>query len=167
MKGLLAGLLVLSPVMAGAQELEFDIGHTQACLADAVGPGERADCAGAAARACMETPAGGSTVGMGGCLYMEYEWWDARLNAVYRDVRASDRAEDAAYGDMPGAGRLAETLREMQRAWIAFRDATCEYERAQWGGGTGGGPAATDCLMRMTAEQVIYLEARRDEGMGR
>ncbi|MDF0599212.1 DUF1311 domain-containing protein [Psychromarinibacter sp. C21-152] len=168
MKRLILSLPVLLAALPGqAQELEFDISHTERCLAAAEDRAAREACAGTSAQACMETPAGGSTVGMGGCLWNEYQWWDDRLNAVYRDLRASDRAEDAEYGDMPGAGRLVETLRDMQRAWIDFRDATCDYERAQWGGGTGGGPAATRCLMRMTAEQVFYLEARRDAGGGR
>ena len=51
----------------------------------------------------------------------------------------------------------------MQRAWIEYRDATCAYEAAQWGGGTGAGPAFAGCLMRLTAEQALYLEY---EGMG-
>jgi uncharacterized protein YecT (DUF1311 family) len=46
---------------------------------------------------------------------------------------------------------VAEALRDMQRAWIAYRDASCDYERAQWGGGTGGGPATAGCLMRTRA----------------
>ena len=49
----------------------------------------------------------------------------------------------------------------MQRAWIGWRDATCDYERAQWGGGTGGGPATVACLMRLTGEQALYLETVR------
>ncbi|MFT5363966.1 MAG: hypothetical protein ACI9VX_001592 [Dinoroseobacter sp.] len=51
----------------------------------------------------------------------------------------------------------------MQRAWIEYRDATCSYEAAQWGGGTGAGPAFAGCLTRLTAEQALYLEF---EGMG-
>jgi uncharacterized protein YecT (DUF1311 family) len=52
-----------------------------------------------------------------------------------------------------------DALKNMQRAWIAYRDATCDYERSHWGGGTGGGPATVSCLMYMTAEQALYLEA--------
>jgi len=55
----------------------------------------------------------------------------------------------------------AEALRDMQRAWIAFRDATCTYEASQWSGGTGQGPAYEGCVMRMTAEQTLYLERQR------
>jgi uncharacterized protein YecT (DUF1311 family) len=48
----------------------------------------------------------------------------------------------------------------MQRAWIGYRDAACDYERAQWGGGSGGGPATAGCLMRLTGEQALALEGR-------
>ena len=48
----------------------------------------------------------------------------------------------------------------MQRAWIAWRDAACLYEVSQWGGGTGGGPAGADCMMRLAGEQALALEDR-------
>jgi uncharacterized protein YecT (DUF1311 family) len=54
----------------------------------------------------------------------------------------------------------AVALREMQRAWIAWRDAACDYEVSQWGGGTGGGPAWSQCAMQMTGEQALALEER-------
>jgi uncharacterized protein YecT (DUF1311 family) len=57
-------------------------------------------------------------------------------------------------------------LRDMQRTWIAYRDAACAYERSQWGGGTGGGPATADCLMRMTAAQALALEQRLAQRRG-
>ncbi|KMW56504.1 hypothetical protein AIOL_001458 [Candidatus Rhodobacter oscarellae] len=77
---------------------------------------------------------------------------------MYRELRAQERREDASGGTPKGAPRQADLLRDMQRAWITFRDRTCDYERAQWGGGTGGGPAYTNCLMVQTAKQTIYLE---------
>jgi uncharacterized protein YecT (DUF1311 family) len=55
---------------------------------------------------------------------------------------------------------MAPALQEMQRAWIAFRDTTCQYEVTQWGGGTGSGPAFADCRMRTTARQALTLEDR-------
>ena len=55
---------------------------------------------------------------------------------------------------------VAEALRAMQRAWIAYRDASCDYERAQWAGGTGGGPATAACLMRHTGVKALELEGK-------
>jgi uncharacterized protein YecT (DUF1311 family) len=164
--GRLLALLALLGVSAGtsaaAQDLPFDIRATESCVAAAPDPRAQRTCIGASATECMATPAGSSTYGMGGCLDAELTWWDDRLNQVYRDLRARDARDDAANQGLPGAASQAEALRDMQRAWIAFRDASCHYERVQWGGGTGGGPAALDCLMRMTAEQAIFLE----EAMG-
>ena len=90
---------------------------------------------------------------MSGCLDRELQYWDAKLNENY--ASALRRARDAD-GDTDGAPS-ATALREMQRAWIPFRDATCDYERSQWGGGTGGGPATSSCLMRLTGQQALYL----------
>ena len=107
---------------------------------------------------CMTAnQSGGSTVGMGGCLSKELDWWDARLNAAYGALMKREKADDAEYGG-EGIPAKAPALRAMQRAWIAWRDATCDYERSQWGGGTGGGPATVGCLMRLTGEQALYLE---------
>ncbi len=152
-------LVALAAVPAAAQELRFDIGDTLRCIDTSGTYEEMESCIGASANACMAaTDMGGTTIGMSGCLDRELSFWDERLNIVYRNLREQERREDADMADLPGAPKQAEALRDMQRAWIAFRDATCDYERAQWGGGTGGGPATVGCLMRMTGEQVIYLE---------
>ena len=50
----------------------------------------------------------------------------------------------------------------MQRKWIDFRDAACAFEASKWGGGTGGGPAATQCHLTLTAQQYLRLGADMD-----
>lgn len=141
------------------QDLIFDMRQTLACLDAAAGAGAARNCIGASADACINaTDMGGTTVGMGGCIDKELAYWDGRLNASYRELRARDRAEDADFGNSAGYVNQANALRDMQRAWIGWRDATCDYERAQWGGGTGGGPALLGCLMRLTGGQALYLE---------
>ena len=167
-----AGLLALAlaaPVPLHAQSkdddpLRFDGALTQACLD---GGGWR-DCIGVAANACMEaTPGGGSTVGMTGCVAREADWWDARLNAEYQALMTRERAADDEWQPIPGLlprPSGAETLRTAQRAWIAWRDATCAYEELQWWGGTGASGAAEGCRMRLTAEQVLTLMSWQAEG---
>jgi uncharacterized protein YecT (DUF1311 family) len=153
----MAALLAVAPaVPAAAQDaLVFDIGATAACVA---GGGGR-DCIGLASAACMQVGPGGTTAGISGCLERELDWWDARLNAAYGALMARDRAADAEMKRLGAAApSQAEALRAMQRAWIAWRDTTCDYERAQWGGGTGGGPATHACLVQRTGEQALYLE---------
>ena len=140
---------------AHAQEMRFDPAPTEACLAAQAG--DPASCIGHAADACMlENPQGETTIGMGFCLSQEWRWWDARLEGVYGALMDLHRQTDAG-GTAPS---LTDSLTAMQRAWIAYRDAACAYERAQWDGGTGGGPATAACLMRLTGVQALELEGR-------
>ena len=157
-------LFALLPAPLQAQDLAFDIGATEACLAAADSDAARFDCAGTSAAACARSPDGGTTVGTGFCYGREADYWDARLNAAFAALRSAERAmmdEMAAIG-----ARVPDTvdaLRDMQRAWIGYRDASCAYEYATWGGGTGGGPATSACLMRETARQTLKLETRMRE----
>lgn len=153
----LAALILLAPAPAAAQSLVFDGANIDTCLQD---QGDRA-CIGVESARCMEeTPGGYSTAGMAGCLSAELDWWDADLNARYQDLRAQEQQGDADWTDIPGMTPRpdgADVLRDMQRAWIAFRDAACFYEEIQWWGGTGAGPAGTSCRMTLTAEQALRL----------
>lgn len=143
---------------AGAQELLYSNTATETCLANA---GTPQGCIGLSAQMCMEqTPGGGSTAAMSGCLSRELDYWDARLNAAYtvllnQQKKAEADAKTYGYSEPP----RVEPLRVMQRAWITFRDAKCDFERSQWGGGTGGGPATVSCLMETTANQTLFLES--------
>jgi uncharacterized protein YecT (DUF1311 family) len=105
----------------------------------------------------MNTTSGGySTVAMTGCLDREIGFWDRMLNATYKTALERAAESDAANAGM-NAPSQQEALRDMQRAWIPFRDASCAYARSQWGGGTGGGPAALACYLDLTARQAILL----------
>ena len=162
MRGL-AVIVALAASGAGAQELAFSAAMTEACIAnESEGGDPYGTCVGMAADACMAQPGGYSTVGMSTCFEHERKFWDARLNAAYQRVRDEARATDAEMKEIgASAASRADALRDMQRAWIAYRDATCDYERSLWGGGTGGGPATVACHMYQTAEQALYLEAQQ------
>lgn len=160
MRPLLAVVLAALALPAQAQELRFSPAATEACLAAG-----GTDCAGKAADACMaENPGGSSTYGMGFCLENERVWWDDRLNATYKALTSLHNRQDktATAAGETTANRQA-ALRDMQRAWIGWRDATCAYAAAQWGGGTGAGPAALSCLLQETARQAQSLEIRLEE----
>ena len=142
--------LISSPVQS--QEFQFSPDATKTCLAS----GTAFElCVGASAAACVEAN-GYATVVDTACYSLEADWWDAQLNTIYPQVMEQAREMDQVNGQY--APSQAEALREMQRAWIAFRDATCRFEASQWGGGTGAGPAFSACRMRITADQVRYLE---------
>ena len=162
MRGLALALMLL-PLPALAEGMKFDGRAVEQCLA---GGGWR-DCVGQAAEQCMQaTPGGYSTVGMGGCLDAERQWWDADLNALYQELleRARDTDAQPPIEGMAPRPSDEEALRAMQRAWIIWRDATCEYEALQWWGGTGAGPAAIGCLMQLTGEQALRLRSMLAEG---
>lgn len=152
------GLTCGWPTAGTAQDLVFNSAITTHCMVDVEGAA-RLDCAGASAMVCMdETPGGDTTVGMGGCLNAEYQFWDAALNDAYRDLLTLYGENDAAM--LAGGWSAPEQvplLKAMQRVWITYRDARCDFERAKWGGGSGGGPATYQCLLEVTAAQTLVL----------
>ncbi|WP_347139601.1 lysozyme inhibitor LprI family protein [Paracoccus sp. SSK6] len=167
MRGLVAALLLASPALAQDPPMPpFDASLVDACLADAAQKApDRRDldyvaCIGAASGPCIESPGGYSTYAMSWCLGQEFDVWDRKLNDSYARVLASAKAADAEMAELGSAAEKQEPLlRQMQRDWIAFRDAACAYERSRWGGGTGGGPASVDCSLQLTAHQYLRLRA--------
>jgi uncharacterized protein YecT (DUF1311 family) len=150
-------MLALTALPASAQDLRFSDRHTEQCLASTSHAGNPADCIGTSAMICMEQPGGESTYGMGFCLDREVQFWDRQLNTTYQQLRAA--MQDADRGLPSHLAVQASSLRDMQRAWIAYRDARCGHEAATWQGGTGAGPAFASCLMHLTGEQALYLSA--------
>lgn len=148
----LLGFLTAAP--AAAQELAYSDYATDACLQSGR---DYTKCIGLSSLQCMQdTPGGFSTYGEGGCLDAELQYWDRLLNTNYKARMASSERNDV---ENTGFGpSQAEALKQMQRAWIPYRDAKCDFERSQWGGGTGGGPATLNCLMNITAHQAVFLE---------
>ncbi|MFQ5438422.1 MAG: lysozyme inhibitor LprI family protein [Paracoccaceae bacterium] len=157
-----ATLAVFGATGAFAQDLVYSDTHTASCLDVGTNAQEKSACIGVSANACMEDTEGGfSTVGIGGCLLRELDYWDASLNANYRALMAEMKKQDAdnaGYG-VTGVQKMADALRAMQRAWIAFRDTSCDFERAKFSNGTGAGPAQLGCLMQMTAERALFLQS--------
>ena len=150
MRSALALILFASPL--AAQDLSYSNDHTLNCINQASEPEGRRGCIGTSARVCIKM-SGGSTIEMSGCLDQERDLWDYALNENYRQAIEKAQRFDAENTH----SKVEPPLREMQRAWIAFRDARCDFEMAQWGGGTGGSPAVTGCLMQATGEQALYL----------
>jgi uncharacterized protein YecT (DUF1311 family) len=143
---------------APAQSLVFDMTRTDNCMAQ--NPRNPSMCIGESVLDCMDrTPGGDSTIGQSGCINAEYEAWDRRLNAVYRHLMKLEKAADIEFADIPYARKKAPLLKKMQRAWIVVRDDKCNYEVAQWMGGTGGGGAFANCLMQETGLQTLYLQS--------
>ena len=155
-------LLLLIAAPAAAQDFAYDPALLTSCLqTNAAKPDS---CIGAASTVCLEGEGGSTTVGMVSCLAAESAQWDGMLNTAYEAVLADAESTDAELKELGSAAEpQAPALREMQRSWIAFRDAACNYEASRWSGGSGAGPAATGCTMELTARQALRLQAYADQ----
>jgi uncharacterized protein YecT (DUF1311 family) len=111
-------------------------------------------CIGIVAEACLDTENGQGTLGMMGCYGRESDVWDSRLNASYREQTAqTESAKDKT---------LARHLRDVQKAWIPWRDATCEVLSVD-GVEIYGSDARIEgvyCLMMLTARQALWVEGK-------
>jgi uncharacterized protein YecT (DUF1311 family) len=115
------------------------------------------------ASACMAQESGQTTLGMSSCLSAEADVWDGFPNAEHRATRTWMKAADVEEAvTFPEFAVRAEKLLEAQRAWIAFRDAECALDFAEWGAGSMRTIAHADCRMRMTAERTLALRGMRE-----
>lgn len=159
MKQLIVWIFLALPALA--EDLPFSPAATEACLEAAETSGAGLDCIGQSAEACYSAEGVYSNYAVGVCYGAEADYWDTRLNAAYGALLEIERSmlEDMRESGLSVPDTVT-ALREMQRAWIPYRDAACWYEYTTWGGGSGGGPASAACLMRVTGAQALALEAR-------
>jgi uncharacterized protein YecT (DUF1311 family) len=104
-----------------------------------------ASCIGVWSTACIQKAGNMSNGVLNDCYDQEAAAWDKRLNIAY--VKALSRMEKDAL----------ENLRKVQRAWIAWRDATCQQPYLVFQG-TMAGPMETWCKLDSTARQAIWME---------
>lgn len=87
-----------------------------------------------------------STYDMKLCESKRYEEQDKRLNDYYKKLMAKN--------DKQGQ----EKLKIAQRAWIAYRDAECDYAADSMRGGTMESLIAMGCLTGKTQERADELK---------
>jgi len=81
-----------------------------------------------------------------GCFAKASVTADRALNALYTKVRTVLSPEES------------RDLLEAQRAWIKYRDLTCNAEYKLYGGGTGGPVTQQACLLAITEERITTLK---------
>jgi len=84
---------------------------------------------------------------------------DQKLNEVYEKVLAhiSESGSDEPYDSKS----WEKTMREAQRAWIAFRDADCKGAvPMEWSGGTATSAAVLGCMTQKTETRAHELAER-------
>jgi uncharacterized protein YecT (DUF1311 family) len=94
---------------------------------------------------CTEKPEGQSNIGTTACYRLEGAIWDNLLNENYKSLAADLDDEQKA------------KLRDMQRAWIAYRDSTCGFYHTKIRG-TMAQPMASACVARETARRAVLLK---------
>ena len=100
---------------------------------------------------------------MNACAAIDFERADAELNAAYRAAIAHARASDRDPLSRPPEGdeRPGEeaSLREAQRAWIAFRDAHCRLQGYEARGGSMEPMIYDGCRAEVTRARTAQLRA--------
>jgi uncharacterized protein YecT (DUF1311 family) len=92
---------------------------------------------------CIEK--NGSNLGTADCYRIETVIWDAILNDNYKELM--EAIDDK--GDQ-------NKLKEMQRAWIAYRDTTCDFYWYKIHGSMSV-PMTAACQLRETARRAMLL----------
>jgi len=89
----------------------------------------------------------GNTPSMKRCAYFHYLAGDIELNKTYTALRKKLTTQQA-----------KDRLKQAQRVWLSFREATCEYEAVGWTGGTGWGVIYNGCKDTLTRERTQKLK---------
>lgn len=93
----------------------------------------------------------------------EQDWLaaDADLNAAYAVARKLMQGIDS---DLEASQRgAADYLRDGQRAWVMFRDATCAAEGYTVRGGSAEPMVIYGCRARLTEQRTADLKAMAEE----
>jgi len=153
--GIAAALAILfawfMPVSSSAQTpkpTEKDVAAIRACAVkykDDLDKVEQQCLFNLVATPCTNKPSHASNAATADCYRTETAIWDDLLNENYKRLAADLDDEQKA------------KLREMQRAWIAYRDSTCGfyYTKIQ---GTMAGPMTAACTARETARRAVLLK---------
>ncbi len=147
--------------VASDNNIKYSNEQVNACLTNAKNPTAERGCIGLSANACIYANQASSTaLGMNKCIKQESKFWDNKLNEVYRSlvVKAKKHDEDRKGYINLGSEGSYPALRDMQRAWIPYRDKTCTYSWSQSYPGSMASMNSVRCEMRMNAEQYIFLK---------
>jgi uncharacterized protein YecT (DUF1311 family) len=117
-------------------------------------------CIGVAATACIQAGGGIGNPVLRDCYERETKVWDGRLNAAFKKLLAqtetflkeTDRAKDVA--------EVVGGYRQIQRVWIAYRDATCRQPGLYFGGGADAAVMSIRCTLEMTGRQAVWVGSR-------
>lgn len=85
------------------------------------------------------------------CSAQDYEREDSKLNKNYKALIAKLETKDK------------EKLKNIQLAWIKFRDLQCDYEASRYEGGSIMPLISSSCLFQMTKQRNKDLKSMLDD----
>lgn len=137
--------LLCHPAQAQEKPRARDSAAVQNCIKSKTGRGWRWEsCIGIVSEPCSKNEASMPPSEVIACYDRERAVWDDILNETYRRLReALDEDQQT-------------KLRDMQRAWIASRDKSCQFiwDVLQ---GTMANPMIAACVTRETGRRALYL----------
>ncbi|TDK39183.1 DUF1311 domain-containing protein [Rhizobium deserti] len=95
------------------------------------------------------------------CSEQEFNEADKRLNTQYQRVRKAMKTWDAD-ADLPASEGADAALVRAQRAWIAYRDAQCEFYGFQGHGGSIEPQLIYDCQRDLTVKRTTEIKEQAD-----
>lgn len=99
------------------------------------------------------------------CVARAADTADALLNAEFKRLQDDVRSQ-AAFMDAKPDPQL-DMLKEAQRKWIAFRDATCGFEDSLAFGATATGGIFSSCVCALSYGRINDFERIRHSVLGR
>ena len=133
----------LLPAAAQTKETSArDVAVIQSCLKSK--PQAQDSCIGIIADPCLEKDETRSTADKNACTDRELAVWDDMLNDTFRRLR--DKLDD----------QQKTKLRDMQRAWIAYKEKTCAFYWDYYQG-TMASPMSSYCVTKETARRALFL----------
>jgi uncharacterized protein YecT (DUF1311 family) len=146
--GVVTAVAIVATPSAQAQTREPTAQETRLtrdCFEKKGGTTEQAECIGLVATPCTESLDHQANLHQADCFRIEGAIWDAILNETFKALK--DDLDD----------KQEKKLRDMQRAWIASRDRTCEFFHVKINGSMAV-PMSASCLFEETARRALLLK---------
>ena len=116
------------------------------CVEQKGGTDKDAQCIGLVSKRCAAKPENQGGLSRADCYRIEQDIWNVVLTEQQKDLTEELDEDQKA------------KLTEMQKAWVAARDATCEfyYHKIQ---GSMSVPMTASCMLTETAKRALFLKA--------
>jgi uncharacterized protein YecT (DUF1311 family) len=138
--------MVLAPAHAQTRKPAAQETKTiRACFEEKGETEKGAQCIGLVATRCAKKPENQGGLSRADCYRIEQEIWDVLLNETNKELQVDLDEEQKT------------KLRDMQRAWMASRDATCEFYHHKIQGSMAV-PMSASCFLNETARRALLLK---------